>query len=178
MGSTCKEVMRDAWSPPDMTLVFQAKEFNLCFIRLLFLMVWESLRWQTASACHVLLRLASSKKCFQTPVYRWCYCTLGPSVLQKSFCTLPLICASIQSWFTHVLGLDGWVCALTCAVTYGSLCRQLCAFPNHVQSTELTTNRMQFDSPTSLYEEFERSPVVAWVLSRLSSSALHPNTCS
>lgn len=45
----------------------------------------------------------------------------------------PDLCLDTVLVYTYVLRLDGWVCALTCAVTYGSLCSQLCAFPNHVQ---------------------------------------------
>ena len=35
------------------------------------------------------------------------------------------------------------VCALTCTVNCGTLYRQMCAFPNHVQSTEFTTGGLQ-----------------------------------
>ena len=35
------------------------------------------------------------------------------------------------------------VCALTCTVNCGTLYRQVCAFPNHVQSTEFTTGGLQ-----------------------------------
>ena len=37
----------------------------------------------------------------------------------------------------------GLVFALICTVNCGTLCRQLCAFPNHVQSTEFTTGGLQ-----------------------------------
>ena len=35
------------------------------------------------------------------------------------------------------------VCALTCTVNCGTLYRQVCAFPNHFQSTEFTTGGLQ-----------------------------------
>ncbi len=35
------------------------------------------------------------------------------------------------------------VCALKCTVNSKTLYRQVCAFPNHVQSTEFTTGRLQ-----------------------------------
>ncbi len=43
----------------------------------------------------------------------------------------------------HFLELHGLVCALICIVNCGTLYRQVCAFPNHVQSTEFTTGGLQ-----------------------------------
>jgi hypothetical protein len=37
----------------------------------------------------------------------------------------------------------GLVFALTCTVNHGTLYRQVCAFPNHVQSIEFTTGGLQ-----------------------------------
>ncbi len=45
--------------------------------------------------------------------------------------------------YRQFLGLHGLVCALTCTVNCGILYRQVCAFPNHVQSTEFTTGGLQ-----------------------------------
>ena len=39
--------------------------------------------------------------------------------------------------------LPGLVFALTCTVNCGTLYRQVCAFPNHVQSIEFTTGELQ-----------------------------------
>jgi hypothetical protein len=40
----------------------------------------------------------------------------------------------------QVLQPRGLVFALTCTVNCGTLYRQMCAFPNHVQSIEFTTD--------------------------------------
>ncbi len=42
----------------------------------------------------------------------------------------------VSEFYRQFLGLHGLVCALTCTVNCGTLYRQVCAFPNHVQSTE------------------------------------------
>ena len=41
---------------------------------------------------------------------------------------------------------DGLVIALKCTFNCGTLCRQVCAFPNHVQSIEFTTGGLQSSS--------------------------------
>ena len=43
---------------------------------------------------------------------------------------------SADNSFDFMLG----VCTLTCTVNCGTLCRQVCAFPNHVQPTTFTTD--------------------------------------
>lgn len=49
------------------------------------------------------------------------------------FCIIPQICALIHSDVCRqLLGLHGLVCPLTCAVNYGTIDRQVCAFPNYV----------------------------------------------
>ena len=48
--------------------------------------------------------------------------------------------AAEMFWFLQPLGL---VFALTCIVNYGTLYRQVCAFPNDVQSIEFTTGGLQ-----------------------------------
>ena len=45
--------------------------------------------------------------------------------------------------YRQFLGLHGLVCVLTCTVNCGTLYGQVCAFPNHVQSTEFTTGGLQ-----------------------------------
>ena len=45
--------------------------------------------------------------------------------------------------FFFPLTLFGLFFALTCTVSCGTLYRQLCAFPNHVQSMEFTTGGLQ-----------------------------------
>ncbi len=49
----------------------------------------------------------------------------------------------VSAVYRQFLGLHGLVCALTCTVNCGILYRQVCAFPNHVQSTEFTTGGLQ-----------------------------------
>ena len=49
----------------------------------------------------------------------------------------------VSEVYRQFLGLHGLVCALTCTVNCGTLYRQVCAFPNHVQSTEFTTGGLQ-----------------------------------
>ena len=67
-------------------------------------------------------------------------------MLQKYFGTLPQICASTQSCLgaLRTIPSTSWlVFALTCTVNYGTLYRQVCPFPNHVQSIDFTTGRLQ-----------------------------------
>ncbi len=49
----------------------------------------------------------------------------------------------VSEVYRQFLGLHGLVCALTCTVHCGTLYRQVCAFPNHVQSTEFTSGGLQ-----------------------------------
>ncbi|CDQ77751.1 unnamed protein product [Oncorhynchus mykiss] len=58
---------------------------------------------------------------------------------QNYFGTLPQICASTQSCLGQFLRPHGLVFALTCTVFCGTLYRQVCVVPNHVQSIEFTT---------------------------------------
>jgi hypothetical protein len=53
---------------------------------------------------------------------------------------------SVPALYRPFLPLHGLVFALTCAVNYGTLYRQVCAFPNHVQSIEFTTGGLQWSS--------------------------------
>ena len=65
---------------------------------------------------------------------------------QNFFFTLTQICSSRQSCIggLQTISLTSClVCALTCTVNCGTLYRQVCAFPNHVQSTEFTTGGLQ-----------------------------------
>ena len=62
------------------------------------------------------------------------------------FCAFPQICSSRQSCLGGLQAIpltSCLVCALTCTVNCGTLYRQVCAFPNHVQSTEFTTGGLQ-----------------------------------
>ena len=71
---------------------------------------------------------------------------MGPSKQHTFFCTLPQICSSRQSCLEGLQTIPltlSLVCALTCTVNCGALYRQVCAFPNHVQSTEFTTGGLQ-----------------------------------
>jgi hypothetical protein len=45
----------------------------------------------------------------------------------------------VSELYGQFLRHHGLVFALTCTVNCGTLCRQVCAFPNHVQSIEFTT---------------------------------------
>ena len=70
---------------------------------------------------------------------------LGSSMLQKFFCTPRSV-----SRHNPVSGLYGQLrrphdlnFALTCTVNGGTLYRQVCDFPNHVQSLEFTTGGLQ-----------------------------------
>jgi len=49
----------------------------------------------------------------------------------------------VSAVYRQFLELHGLDCALTCIVNCGTLYRQVCAFPNHVQSTEFTTGGLQ-----------------------------------
>ncbi len=49
----------------------------------------------------------------------------------------------VSAVYRQFLDLHGLDCALTCIVNCGTLYRQVCAFPNHVQSTEFTTGGLQ-----------------------------------
>ncbi|KAK6308683.1 hypothetical protein J4Q44_G00201460 [Coregonus suidteri] len=67
-------------------------------------------------------------------------------MLQKCFGTLPQICASTQSCLgaLRTIPSSSWLFfALTCTVNCGTLYRQVCAFPNHVQSMKFTTGGLQ-----------------------------------
>ncbi len=71
---------------------------------------------------------------------------LVASMLQKCLCTFPRSLPrynSVSEVYRQLFGLHGLVCALTYTVNCGTLCRQVCAFPNHVQSTEFTTGGLQ-----------------------------------
>jgi hypothetical protein len=71
-------------------------------------------------------------------------CYWGLSMLQKVFGTLTQICASTQSWlYRQFLQPRRLFFPLTCTVNCGTLYRQVCAFPNHVQSIEFTTGGIQ-----------------------------------
>ena len=48
--------------------------------------------------------------------------------------------SELYGQFLRPQGLD---IAQTCIVNCGTLCRQVCAFPNHVQSIEFTTGELQ-----------------------------------
>lgn len=83
-----------------------------------------------------------------SPVYGWQrpLCSLGPSKQQNFSCTLPQICALRPCcfWGLPAVPLTSClVCALTCTVNYRTICRQVCAIPNQVQSTEFTTSGLQ-----------------------------------
>ncbi len=61
-------------------------------------------------------------------------------------CWIKWLHISIQSCLGSlqtILWTSWLVCALTCTVNCGTLYRQVCAFPNHVQSTEFTTGGLQ-----------------------------------
>ncbi len=94
---------------------------------------------------------ASSRKgpaCFKLLLLRvtetTCFC--DPSTLQKFFCTLPQICASIYAVsevYRQFLRLHGLVCALTCTVNCGTLYKQVLTFQINLQSTKFTTGELQ-----------------------------------
>ena len=71
---------------------------------------------------------------------------MGPSKQQRFFCTLPQDCPEEQICLRGLQTIpltSCLICALTCTVNCGTLYRQVCAFPNHVQSTEFTTGGLQ-----------------------------------
>ncbi len=78
-----------------------------------------------------------------------CFCE--PSMLQKKkkkkvLYPSPDLCLDTilsRRSTDNSFGLHGLVCALTCIVSCGTLYRQVCAFPNYVQSTEFTTGVLQ-----------------------------------
>ena len=81
-------------------------------------------------------------------IYGWWrpLCSLGPSKQQNFFCTLPQICSSRQSCLGGLQTIpltSCLVCTLTCTVNCGTLYRQVCVFPNHVQSTDFTISGLQ-----------------------------------
>jgi hypothetical protein len=49
----------------------------------------------------------------------------------------------VSEFYWQFLQPHGLVFALTCTVNCGTLYRQVCAFPNHVQSIEFTTGELQ-----------------------------------
>ena len=49
----------------------------------------------------------------------------------------------VSDLYGQFLQPHGFVFALTCTVNCGTLYRQVCAFPNHVQSIEFTTGGLQ-----------------------------------
>ena len=49
----------------------------------------------------------------------------------------------VSELYGQFLRPHGMVFALTCTVNCGTLCRQVCAFPNHVQLIEFTTGGLQ-----------------------------------
>jgi hypothetical protein len=49
----------------------------------------------------------------------------------------------VSELYRQFLRPHGLVFALTCTVNYGSLYKQVCAFPKHVQSIEFTTGGLQ-----------------------------------
>ena len=65
------------------------------------------------------------------------------AMLQKCFDILPQICASTQSCLRVLrnIPLTSWLGF--CSVNCGTLSRQVCAFPNHVQSIDFTTGGLQ-----------------------------------
>ena len=52
----------------------------------------------------------------------------------------------VSELYRQFLPSHGLVFALTCTVNCGTLYRQVCAFPNHVQSIEITTGGLQSSS--------------------------------
>jgi hypothetical protein len=78
------------------------------------------------------------------------HCVLGDlSMLQTFFGTLPKICSDTilsQSSTDNSFDLMAWNFALTCTV---NVYRQVCAFPNHVQSIELPQVDSNQDVKTS-----------------------------
>ena len=49
----------------------------------------------------------------------------------------------VSEVYRQVLGLHVLVCALACSINYGTFYREVCAFPNHDQSTEFITGGLQ-----------------------------------
>ena len=67
-------------------------------------------------------------------------------MLQKYFGNLPQNCASAQSCHRALRTIPLTSClvfALICTVNCGTLYRQVCGFPNHVQPIKLTTDGLQ-----------------------------------
>ena len=71
----------------------------------------------------------------------------GPSMLQTFFGTLPQSCASTQSCLgaQWTIPSTSWLgfCSDMHTVDCGPLYRQVCAFPNNVESIEFTTSGLQ-----------------------------------
>ena len=71
---------------------------------------------------------------------------LGTFNAAAIFGILTQCCAStkiLSELYRQFLRPHGLIFALTCNVNCGTLYRQVCAFPNHVQSTEFTTGGFQ-----------------------------------
>jgi hypothetical protein len=70
-------------------------------------------------------------------------CYWRPSMLQTFFCIFPQICASTQSCLgaLRTIPSTSWLgfCSDMHCLNCGNIYRQVCAFPNHVQSIEFTT---------------------------------------
>lgn len=81
-------------------------------------------------------------------IYGWwrSLAQLGPQKQQTFFCNLPLISASRQAWIRTTDRFFSFLLGLCCEVDCGTLHRQPWAFPNHVQSTGITSGGLQYSS--------------------------------
>ena len=70
-------------------------------------------------------------------------CSWGPSMLQKYFLRSVPQHSPFSELYGQLLRPHGLDFALTCTVNCGTVYRQVCAFPNYVQSIECTTGGLQ-----------------------------------
>ena len=143
-------VMSGAWFPPNMTPGIHAKEF--VFVSsdqiILFLMVWEASRCILANSRRPFTKewLPSGHSTIQAWLVDCCRdgCPSGRlSSLHRG--TLELWQSDHQVYRPQSTAnlTSCLVCALTYTVNCGTLYSQVCAFPNHFQSTEFTTGGLQ-----------------------------------
>lgn len=166
------QVMSGARFHPDMTLAFWAKEFSLCFswcpltkstwVVMCFLLrsgfIWPLYHTGLSVPEMVVLLEGSplsTEQCRSCQSDHWVLAylpDLDPSTLIPQIGISVPFSRSVPQYnpynpvsevYRQFLGCHGFVCALTYTVSYENLHRQVCAFSNHVVSTEFSTNGLQ-----------------------------------